>query len=137
MEGGVMSKIAEKLRRRVAILLDRSPRFCWSSLVDWSMGFDDGRTLRDCMSGRECATDRDTVSDGCCYCGKFRKDEAPKRWLSEKQTDVLVAIAGVLALVVVIVVVSLGALAAVTHATPDPTLTVCRPQYGTCTEATR
>ncbi|WP_326565114.1 hypothetical protein VSH64_25050 [Amycolatopsis rhabdoformis] len=132
-----MPKIMEKLRWRVASLLDRSPKFCWSSLVDWSMFSGDGRTLRDCMTGRECAADRDTEPDGSCYCGKFRKDEAPKRRLTEKQTDVLVAIAGALALIVVIVVVSLGALAAVTHATPDPTMTVCRPQYGTCTEANR
>ncbi|MGW4484292.1 hypothetical protein ACWEOE_10690 [Amycolatopsis sp. NPDC004368] len=58
--------------------------------------------------------------------------------LSEKQKDTIAAVVAVLGLLAVIVAIALGALHAAAGAIPDhPTLTVCRPQYGNCTEATR
>jgi hypothetical protein len=58
--------------------------------------------------------------------------------LSEKQKDAIAAVVAVVGLLMVIVACALGALHAASGAAPDPsTLTVCRPQYGTCTEANR
>lgn len=58
--------------------------------------------------------------------------------LSDKQKDTIAAVVAVIGLLMVIVAIALGALRAASGATPDhSTLTVCRPQYGNCTEATR
>ncbi|MFF4600599.1 hypothetical protein [Amycolatopsis sp. NPDC001319] len=59
--------------------------------------------------------------------------------LSDKQKDVLLVVLGALAVIVSILAIAFGALYAVSNTAPnpDPTMTVCRPQYGNCTEATR
>lgn len=59
--------------------------------------------------------------------------------LSDKQVDRLIIGASVVGVLAAILGVALLALLLVSyHApNPDPTMTVCRPQYGNCTEATR
>ena len=55
---------------------------------------------------------------------------------SEQQKTILLGVLAVLA--VVAAAVALGVVAVLfarSAATPDPTMTGCRPQYGTCTEA--
>lgn len=62
------------LRWRIATLLDRSRRTCWTSLVIWALRWE-GETVRSTFGGRGC--ERSKV-DGSCYCGKFR-DETNER----------------------------------------------------------
>lgn len=67
--------LGERLRWRIAYLLDRSPRFCWADLVSWAMG---GWAPEDGIRNFVAATDSRTCQvegaapGGCCYCGKFR-----------------------------------------------------------------
>lgn len=74
---------------------------------------------------------------------KFRKVEERLRrggriHLSETQKDAIAAVVAIVGLLMVIVAIAFGALRGATGAIPDhSTLTVCRPQYGNCTEATR
>lgn len=55
--------------------------------------------------------------------------------LSDKQKTVLLGVIAILAVVAAAVALAVVAvLFARSAATPDPTTTGCRPQYGTCTE---
>lgn len=67
----------EKLRWRIAMLLDKLPGQCWSDLVFWAMR--DRRGRREypfgpwSPIGRSCRNDLARV--GSCYCGKLRAPE--------------------------------------------------------------
>ena len=66
------------LRWRVAFLLDKLPRMCWSYLVDWVYSIQkpaderEGDKLRYCWQPPSCAEDAQKL--GACYCGKVKRE---------------------------------------------------------------
>lgn len=56
------------LRWRVAYLLDRSPRLCWTKLVLWALRGDDSTPF---PSGADCRAESLTCASRTCYCSKF------------------------------------------------------------------
>lgn len=68
----------EKLRWRIAWLLDKLPGQCWADLVSWVLR--DRRDRRDypigpwSPMGPSCRND--LARSGACYCGKLRAPEA-------------------------------------------------------------
>lgn len=74
-----MKGFAERMKWRMAGLIDRLPGQCWSGLVDWVLA--DRRERREWylrerlpwrpISGSVCREDLDRV--GSCYCGKLRR----------------------------------------------------------------
>lgn len=61
-----------KLRWRVADVLNRLPGMCWANLVSWALR---SRPLTETRQDWMCRSD--TASNGCCYCGKLRRDDDP------------------------------------------------------------
>ena len=66
------------LRWRLADLLNRSKRTCWSDLVGWVQRDayerrEGSYTLRSTFSGKRCRTGPDFRRCGSCYCGKFQE----------------------------------------------------------------
>lgn len=66
-----MSSRAEKIRWRIAYLIDRFTRQCWADLVSWARG--DKRGIP-AFSSKTCRAEVSTI--GRCYCGKFRRTDA-------------------------------------------------------------
>lgn len=85
-----MSKLYSGLRYRASMklrywfskwplagLLNRSVRTCWADLVSWAMYKPTGNVDEDefhqlsnlTTGGDQCR--RDSLTEGCCYCGKF------------------------------------------------------------------
>lgn len=62
----------ERMRWRVARLLNRLPSQCWTGLATWALG--DGRWPW-APQGGVCREDADRC--GACYCGKLRAEPAP------------------------------------------------------------
>ena len=62
--------MSDKMRWRLAHLLDRLPFTCWASLVSWAMR-GHGYTLRRCVDQRDCRRDAAEGKFGDCYCGKI------------------------------------------------------------------
>jgi hypothetical protein len=61
----------EKLRWRIANLLDKLPGQCWADLCDWALGNRDYRSPNPWSPiGPSCREDLARV--GSCYCGKLR-----------------------------------------------------------------
>lgn len=67
----------ERLRWRVASVLNRSRRTCWADLVSWAMATRREQRskrrrhpLREVVGTSTCR--RDAAEIGACYCGKFR-----------------------------------------------------------------
>lgn len=65
-----------RLRLRLAHALDRWCRAsCWDLLVTWAF-WPGRRGLWDALrGGRACRAE--AARDGCCYCGKFRREATP------------------------------------------------------------
>ena len=66
--------MSEKLRWKIAPILNRLRRFCWVDLVDWAMGTyrGDGEELQGPPArSQQCRVEGS--KPGCsCYCGKFK-----------------------------------------------------------------
>lgn len=60
-------KLRDRIRWRIAILINRLPGQCWADLCDWALRYRSrpwSPMTRMCRDGvREC---------GSCYCGKLR-----------------------------------------------------------------
>jgi hypothetical protein len=69
-----MTTRRERLRWRLAYLLNRVPWVCWADLVSWVMQTHPAlsRSLLECGS-RSCREEARTHRDRACYCGKFRQ----------------------------------------------------------------
>lgn len=68
-----MSNNSEKWRWKIANLLDRSKRVCWSDLVDWA-AFGLSSLRREIEDGAgKCRAEARKCGE--CYCGKFRLPE--------------------------------------------------------------
>ncbi|NNV07163.1 hypothetical protein ETC03_12310 [Geobacillus sp. MMMUD3] len=78
----MLEKIKEKLRFKIAFLLDKRKDTCWTDLAMWAMGFD--YELRDCIPPkiggskwytgvRRCR--QEARQCGSCYCGKFVSEQ--------------------------------------------------------------
>jgi hypothetical protein len=63
--------MAERLRWRLATLMDKLAGQCWADLVSWVLG-DRGRLPWQPVSP---VCRRDLARVGCCYCGKLRREE--------------------------------------------------------------
>lgn len=77
-------KTIERLRWRIAELLNRLPGQCWSGLVDWVLYiWRDDPDLRTAIPWRPIGDmcRRDFAQCGSCYCGKLRTPEShlPRR----------------------------------------------------------
>jgi hypothetical protein len=59
----------EKLRWRIAYLMDRLPGQCWANLVSFALG---SRRSPWQPVDDVCRDDRDQSGAGACYCGKLR-----------------------------------------------------------------
>jgi hypothetical protein len=73
--------MAEKLRWRVAVLMDKLAGQCWSRLVSWVLSDRKERNewyLRERLPWRpiDRVCREDLARVGCCYCGKLRRDGA-------------------------------------------------------------
>ncbi|MBQ1061312.1 hypothetical protein [Micromonospora sp. C41] len=69
----------QRLRWRIAGLIDRLPGQCWSGLVDWVLyRWRDDPDLRSALPWRPVSDmcRRDVARCGYCYCGKLRRDGA-------------------------------------------------------------
>nr|MDT0658066.1 hypothetical protein [Micromonospora sp. DSM 115978] len=69
---------AERLRWRIAHLVERLPGQCWSGLVDWVLDQrPEGRSRGLPWATQRAYRCRD-IPPGCdgCYCGKLRRDGA-------------------------------------------------------------
>jgi len=64
-----MSRLIERLRWRIAMLLDKLPGQCWADLVGFAL--DGGSPWQ--PQGYSCRKDLNDV--GACYCGKLRAPE--------------------------------------------------------------
>ena len=64
-------RMEEKLRWRMAPLIDKLPGFCWVDVVLWAVGNDERLPRRSDASCRA-----DMAGSGACYCGKFRIEES-------------------------------------------------------------
>lgn len=71
-----MEKLRERIRFRIANLVDKLPGQCWADLVGWV--YRDNRDDPDWRSeipwrpiGYTCRTD--LARNGACYCGKLRR----------------------------------------------------------------
>lgn len=60
--------MTEKMRWRIAHLLDRLPWTCWTNLVTWALGWN---PLREIGQTDMCRRDAAESGDGCCYCSKI------------------------------------------------------------------
>jgi hypothetical protein len=76
--------VLEKLRWRIAYLLDRLPGQCWADLVSWAL--DGMRVARrndrnplPWRPNRSCQQDARTSRDRCCYCNKLGPDGKVRR----------------------------------------------------------
>ena len=63
----------EKLRLRIAHLLDKLPGQCWADLVWWALRRSDYRNPWSPI-GPSCRGD--LARNGACYCGKLRDERA-------------------------------------------------------------
>lgn len=68
--------VSKRFKYRIASLLDRSPRYCWASLVCKAEFDNRDSTWRECKVDWTCRSDLDR--NGVCYCGKFRNGEMRK-----------------------------------------------------------
>lgn len=59
------------VRWPIADLLNRSPRHCWSNLVDWALGWSQDSSPF-VGGGDSCRAESLIHRDACCYCGKFK-----------------------------------------------------------------
>jgi hypothetical protein len=64
-------KIIDRLRWRIANLIDRIPGQCWADLADWPLG---NRRLPWAPQRPGCREDMERC--GSCYCGKLLRPEA-------------------------------------------------------------
>lgn len=68
--------MAERMRWRIAALLNLLPGQCWADLVTWALGWHKGergtgRRWPWQPAGDACR--RDLAANGTCYCGKLRQ----------------------------------------------------------------
>lgn len=64
-------KFLDRLRWRIAALVEKLPGQCWSGLADWQLG-----TRRFPWAPISDMCRRDLERCGACYCGKLRTPEA-------------------------------------------------------------
>lgn len=64
-------KRVERLRWRIAELINRIPGQCWADIADWPLGH-----KRNPWSPQRPGCRADLGRLGACYCGKLRKPEA-------------------------------------------------------------
>lgn len=68
------SRVGSGWRWKVAYLLNRSRRTCWTDLVGWALRDTD---LRECLIDDACRADF-AASGHSCYCGKLTSDTWPE-----------------------------------------------------------
>lgn len=75
----------EKLRWRVAELVNRLPGQCWADLVGWALdGWDpDGEKRPWTTPARLAQCQADAARCGSCYCGKIQDEAGVRRWKAE------------------------------------------------------
>lgn len=71
--GPYKQTLMERIRFRVALLLNKSDRFCWTELVTWALGWPDS-SINNAFTGEDCKHEAQTHSQGTCYCGKFKRN---------------------------------------------------------------
>ena len=72
-----MTGIGERLRWRLAYLLNRLPNQCWADLVTWALGWREGN--RNPLPWRPIseACCKDFAANGsACYCGKLQAPDS-------------------------------------------------------------
>lgn len=62
----------ERIRWRIAHLLNRLPGQCWADLVSWVVDMGSIRRVSP-WSPRGYSCRQDFEQNGCCYCGKLRR----------------------------------------------------------------
>lgn len=67
-------KTIERLRWRIAALIDRLPGQCWADLADWPL-----RNRRVPWAPQRPGCRQDMERLGGCYCGKLRRLEGDPR----------------------------------------------------------
>lgn len=63
-----MTKLPERLRWRIATVLNKLPNQCWANLVSWALGDRGYRPWQPIDS----VCRKDVARQGACYCGKLR-----------------------------------------------------------------
>ena len=70
-----MTRFTERLRWRIARLLDRLPGQCWADLVTWALNDDpDEHKIWKPSSPMGSTCREDAARVGSCYCGKLSQD---------------------------------------------------------------
>jgi hypothetical protein len=68
---GLIGRIFNKLRFKIARKMDRSEKHCWADLAMFGMGYN-YKGVMNC-GGSACKIESETHQSGGCYCGKFYK----------------------------------------------------------------
>jgi hypothetical protein len=91
----MLEKFKEKLRFKIAFLLDKRKDTCWADLVSWAMGISGDYTIRDhippkiggskwYIGVRRCR--QEARQCGSCYCGKF----VSERYAADRPNSIVV-----------------------------------------------
>lgn len=91
----MLEKFKEKLRFKIALLLDKRKDTCWTELVSWAMKLNPDNKLRDCIppkiGGSKWYTGvricrQEARQCGSCYCGKF----VSERYAADRPKSIVV-----------------------------------------------